>query len=372
MTPIKSIRIKWFRGIREANISGLDQFTILVGRNGSGKSSVLEALYLVSAWIQPQDPVRKIRKLDYIVNRRGDRGTWRNSRNVLWYSMDTEKDVEIAISIDGQETGFILKYNPINNLHLWLGISGVLKNSIHRKLNLKEPELLALSDSSALIIDRVQGMIHEDTRRVRTLLQQIFPKLLEVLEVTFLVDERLLMQPSLIEKYAWPKILSKRLDKEIVEMLREEFEVDAEGLTYAPIGNYYALMAQLRRTSIRVDDLGDGARLAVLALMAILASRPKLLLIEEPETKMHPGGLRAFSEAILRGAKKMGAQVIVTTHSIEMLRIGLKISKKLGLNLSIIHLERDNEGLVNARKLSMPDAELLMDLGVDPRFLDLF
>ena len=157
-----------------------------------------------------------------------------------------------------------------------------------------------------------------------------------------------------------------------MKVIKEEFEVDAEGLTYGPVGGSNVLMLQLRSMSVRVDDLGDGARLATLMMLVVLASKPKLLLIEEPETKMHPRGLRVLTRAVLRIAKSLGAQIIATTHSLEFVKIGLEEAKNLGVGTSLIHLERGAEGILTTRKLSKPDVDLLTDLGIDPRFLDIF
>jgi len=46
---IDIIRIERLRGIKEGLIEGLSDFTILIGRNEAGKSTILEALYLISA-----------------------------------------------------------------------------------------------------------------------------------------------------------------------------------------------------------------------------------------------------------------------------------------------------------------------------------
>ena len=59
-------------------------------------------------------------------------------------------------------------------------------------------------------------------------------------------------------------------------------------------------MLQLRNTSVRIDYIGDGAKTAALTTMAMLADKPKLLLIEEPETKIHPQSLEAPAKAILK------------------------------------------------------------------------
>jgi len=72
-TYIKGATIKWLRGIREGIVDSFSDFTILVGRNGAGKSTILEALYLASAWLQPNDPIRAVSKYDYLIMRRGGR-----------------------------------------------------------------------------------------------------------------------------------------------------------------------------------------------------------------------------------------------------------------------------------------------------------
>ena len=106
---ISRISIKGFRGIREGVVEGLSQFTVLIGRNGSGKSSILEAAYLASAYVDGRDAVRREYKLNYLVRRRGARGEWARSRQVLWYSMDTGKPIEIELTIKGEPVRFLVK-----------------------------------------------------------------------------------------------------------------------------------------------------------------------------------------------------------------------------------------------------------------------
>jgi len=66
-------------------------------QNGAGKSSILEALYLASAYVSAEDEVRKIDKLDYIVHRRGGRGGWDEARRFLWHMGDVEAPIKICL-----------------------------------------------------------------------------------------------------------------------------------------------------------------------------------------------------------------------------------------------------------------------------------
>jgi len=373
LVRVSAIKLKRFRGIKEGVIDGLSDFTVLVGRNGAGKSTVLEALYLASAWLEPRDPVRGLSKYDYVVMRRGGRGDWESSRDVIWYLMNSEEDIVVGIDLGSVSTEFILHHGTGG---LWLRIDD-FRESLSSHLSrggIKKCSLLKLQGSLAHFSNYPppSNVVVVEKGDVINWFRRSMPYLLDVLGGTVLIDDYLLSRPDDIENFSWAKVLSRRLDKEVVKVIKEEFEVDAEGLTYGPVGGSNVLMLQLRSMSVRVDDLGDGARLATLMMLVVLASKPKLLLIEEPETKMHPRGLRVLTRAVLRIAKSLGAQVIATTHSLEFVKIGLEEAKNLGVGTSLIHLEREADGILTTRKLSKPDVDLLTDLGIDPRFLDIF
>ncbi len=61
---ISRLTVRGFRGIREGVINGFSQFTVIIGKNGSGKSSILEAIYLASACSRVYDQLRNVYKVD--------------------------------------------------------------------------------------------------------------------------------------------------------------------------------------------------------------------------------------------------------------------------------------------------------------------
>ncbi|MHA1589565.1 MAG: hypothetical protein ACTSVA_03045 [Candidatus Njordarchaeales archaeon] len=79
---------------------------------------------------------------------------------------------------------------------------------------------------------------------------------IELLNEIILIDERTLGRPQLLEQNIWPKILAKRLDKKIIEILRKYYEEKAENLTYIPMAGGYYLVLKLPDTVIRLDYLG--------------------------------------------------------------------------------------------------------------------
>lgn len=353
---ITRIRIKGFRGILEGELSGLDQFTVLVGRNGSGKSSVLEALYLASACAAPQDPVRGVDKLDYIVGRRGGRGGWDDSRTLLWHAGDVRGPIEVEVDVN---RGGTLKFAVANVNNGWRPVRLTI-----------DGRLVELVEGSA--VDSVQELEKRVLGRLAVnVAAEPFAGVRRFLEGFLLVDGLLAGRPELVERFAWPKLLPRRLDKLVLELVREEFEPDAEGLTYMPMGPHYYLTLQKSKTVVRVDDLGDGARAALLAAMLILAYEPSVLLVEEPELHMHPGGLYAYTRFLLNLAKSAGFQVIATTHSLEFIHIAHRLSGEAGLGLSLLYLERE-DGRLKARSFTPEEVDVLRGLGIDPRLLHKF
>ena len=350
---ISRIRINRFRGIREGSLEDLKQLTIMIGKNGAGKSTVLEGLYLVSVCAEDLDVVRRVYKLDYVVNRRGGRGAWDIDidRKLLWYMSEYEQPIEIQIDIWGKVFRFLVLDLPKNEYPV------------------------RLVDKSGSLIELKKGLVWEGISAIPRI-RGVSNELLEVkkfLEGILLIDALLMRRLAEVEVYAWPRLLTKRGDKYLIEMIKEEFEPDAEGLTYIPIterSNY--LVLQTSKTSIKIDDLGDGAKSALVSAMLILAYKPTVVLIEEPELHMHPAGLYTYMRFLMRLSKEFSFQIIASTHSIEFVEIAQEISKDLGIDSTVLYLERDSNGVLAARKFSMDDYDILKKLGIDIRLLSKF
>ena len=361
---IRSITIENLRGVARGSVEGLSQVSILLGKNGSGKSTVLEAIYIASSWVSSSDPIYDVKRLDYVISRRGGSGNWNSSREALWFSMDTSRDIAIDLGIGDARYRFILTgsvRDPCALLRLDRETAvrlGLPEGRSYSCLSLNRVYIYSGEAVNTLFVDK--GRILE-SHALKTLA--------DLLGGVALIDTRALTRLRSIERSCWRMVAAKRLDKRIVEVLREEFEPDAEGLTYIPMGSEYVLSLQLSKTSVRIDDLGDGAKMSVVTGLMLLAYRPRVILLEDPESHMHPTGLASYLGFVLRLAKDMGSQVIVSSHSIELVRIARRLCRDLGLELSIHFIERSSDGELRSRRLSSIDSEVLEKLGLDPRFL---
>ena len=358
---LKSISIKNFRGIQRCSIDDFADVNAFLGRNGSGKSTILESIYLASDWAYHYDKLHKENKVTYIILRRTGRGNWTKSRDVLWFGMDTNREVEINLTFTSGAKMIFSLFNFDSEGHTWLKVpDGLRMRQEYDYCNISIWSFLSKKTKS-------QMEIPIDNKNKLT---DRYGKVIEFLENVTLIDTKILMNPKLVEDFTWAKILSKRLDKHITKMIREGFESDAEDITYMPIGGTNVLALKLSNTTVRIDDLGDGARNAVMIASILLTLNNTAVLIEEPENNQHPGGLKTLIEFILKSAKERKLQIFLSTHSIETFRILDKLCDDIGLRLKTFFLERNKDGLVDVRSMERVDVDTLIKLGLDPRFLN--
>ncbi|MCD6489101.1 MAG: AAA family ATPase [Desulfurococcales archaeon] len=370
---ISSIQIENLRGIKKGEIKGLDKVNILLGPNGAGKSTILEAIYLISAWARRIDDLRGVNKENYVVSRRTGRGNWSTARKILWHNMDTEKEIRICITTNDRLLDFIIPYYlPFVDFKSQSAVFIRMPKEILKKTSSNWLPRVYIASTLSIYdptLKMYKGSLSEE---LRLLFNKFYNNIIKALEKTIFIDSMFLRNPKLLEERLWSKLLAKRLDKEIIRMIREGYEPHAEDLTYAPLyPNMYTLFLKLPHTSISIDVLGDGARNAIGLTAPLLLAKDTIVLLEDPEIHQHPGGIGVLMRFILNMVKKNNIQLIMSTQSIEYVRITLRLCKDLSISAKTFYIEREN-GELHVRMLKELDVDTLMKLGIDPRFLGAF
>jgi predicted ATP-dependent endonuclease of OLD family len=365
---IESLRIRNLRGVRECSINGLTDVNVLVGRNGVGKSTVLEAIYLVSSWAELHDHLGRD-KVDYVVARRASRRNW----DALWFAKNVEEDIEITLGFKplGMLRFKILYNYPFTSLRptspVLLELTReVVASELIEKHRLTEPLYYNLHRDA---LWNPKTMEESYAFSLRDSLLSKLGAVVEFLKGVMFIDSRLSV--SDIELKIWPKLLDRRLDKKIVELIREEYEPNVEGITFKPTGEGgFVLALALANATVEVDALGDGARMAIMLASMLTLTSNTAVLIEDPEVHQHPGGLAALMRFALKLAKDRGLQLFISTHSVELVDIVRRLCEELGLGFRVFFMERDySSGVVDVRVLESFDVDVLQKIGLDPRML---
>lgn len=334
---ISKVEIQNFRGFKKEVIE-LDDITVFVGENNSGKSTVLDAIKLV---IGAQDWNDRLSKYDYHLNsstsRAGDEGEILLRIEVSEKQEDEWPDEiqqTLPDSIDIEGNGL---------RHFYLALQGTYDHSNEKSIDTKEFQNKSYNPKGT---KANTGKCFAD-----------FKKLLPVFYISSLRDSNKEFQQKkgLFKRFLDSEIIphEKRnqleaklatLNSEIIEVMNnikllkehlkksmnvlsgtDEAIVDIEPLP-SDIGDLIGKAGIILQnaTGIRLplERHGSGAQsLSVLFLyesfLTVLVaieydkfSEP-ILLIEEPEAHLHPSAVRLFWKFL----EKMPGQKIVTTHS---------------------------------------------------------
>lgn len=282
---ITAIHYKNFKALQDA-ILPLGRFTLIVGANGTGKSTALIALSQIES-IESKN-IREFLTKGLSVE------TNQIQIQLFW----NEFSIKRTISKDTTINNFFARNQ--NNLG---GNSGSFINSLAWNYD-KKSESEAISDFRMFSFDS-EKVAQSVPIQANTILKEDGRGLAGVL------DRLRDSDPEIFEE------LNKELNRWFYEYDRILFEVPADGQ------KSFLLRTTVGKHKIKASELSDGTLLALAYLtIAYLPNPPKIVAFEEPEKGIHPRLLRNIQEAMYRlaypenfGEKREPIQVIATTHS---------------------------------------------------------
>jgi AAA15 family ATPase/GTPase/5S rRNA maturation endonuclease (ribonuclease M5) len=355
---LTKIGIENFKGIRKCEIFNLGKVNVFVGRNNSGKSSILDALCLIRSAFNPMlfnEPIPHL-----LLKRKAIERSIYVSRN-FWHNYYTKQRIKFYLEFkSGEKLAVEMLYLNDNQFQfLFEDPSNTMGKSIEGKYFARRGLDLGVG-----LFDDVGNFREFATK---------FPHLNNFLSEIVLIDDYLARKLERLETSVFSRILEPRLDKKVVEKLNEIYNVEAEGLTYIPISpttQGFRLAVPTRDSSLHIDEMGDGAKYATVILSLCFLLENTAFLIEEIESHQHSGAITKLIPRLVEIANLRNVQLFLTTHSIEVMEAFSKLPKEYDINF--FHLE-NKKGDIEVRHLGTNiDVKLLLDLGVDLRYLEAY
>lgn len=291
-----NIEIANYRGFDYLKIEGLSKLNVFVGTNNVGRSSILEAVFMLVGMSNPMMPSR----INYW---RMLSGSGIDSVRYLFHNMDFSAVPVLSASSDGKVRK--MTFSPVMN----------------GKLDDKQ------SDSSTMSSEITQLDFKFDTDykgeyayQSKLYLgadgnfqQMVAPNYIEEIKCLFIPSDK--NDANAISNFA---VLVKRGKKQIVVDAVRSFDSSIETIEALPDGLF--LKIEGIHELLPISMAGDGVRRIINILSTIVNEDYHIILVDEIDNGLHYSTHKQMWKTILNFVEKHGIQLFITTHNIECLQ----------------------------------------------------
>ncbi|WP_084802025.1 AAA family ATPase [Bradyrhizobium sp. Ec3.3] len=336
MPRLSSVVIRRFKRIDEIEIP-LDDVTLLIGANNSGKSSILQAIHFAVSIAQTARLV-------------GEGVAWQNDAFQLSFNPSQ------------------LLYSPVADVHS-LAIGGALQEPRQTQIEIE----LQGNDGQRCIVGlrrgRNRNIAVSITGRIigEQLMSVTQPFTIYAPGLAGVPKEEKYMSPGLVRRFVARGDANLTL-RNVLRMLKAsdtqwagfiddmqsifegiQVEVDFDESTDENITVYFQFPGGPR---LPIDAAGTSVLQAAQILAYISLFQPRVLILDEPDSHLHPDNQRVLCDLIFQLASERGFQALISTHSRHVLN-------SMKDRASIIWLSKGT-------KVDSPDintTEVLLELG---------
>lgn len=295
MFELNKIQIEKFKRIDDISIDIAD-LNILVGSNGSGKSSILQALHLASCLMRQADRIRlnsttmvRVSDLDYLPSDE----YWRLGHGMDWGNKSTSPSSSVKFSFNDGE-GQAVDANVIMRSARNAGISvqGLLPEDVRSQFR-------GANTYFSGFIPGISGIPNAEAKNARR----------SVLRACSFGDSNvylrnaldLLSNEQITQIQIWLKPLLGDVTINVFFNEDRDLNIRAE--------------AVLNGSSIPLELLGTGYLQLIQIFCYVLLFKPKILLVDEPDIHLHPSIQESLPAVLSEIADSQNLKIVLSTHS---------------------------------------------------------
>lgn len=344
----KKIEIHNFRSIESLIIDNIKQVNLITGKNNCGKTSILEAIFLLVGMSNPQ--------LAYNIHSFRDLAlTDDEDFSYIFKNFDFSNNPSIKGQLDSQERFLTIK--PI-----YPTFTQTLQK-ISEKRELSKEELV--SNTSTGTENAIEGLELvfgvDDQENLSTEIK------LRQSEIKLSGDYKEKISCSFINSNTIMDNLDRKLEailvrkdlNTIINSLRKiepnllDIRLGARGMVYVDIGIDKLVPIKIRR---------------ILGILAAIPERKNgVLLIDEIENGLHYSTLSVLWKAILKSAVDNNVQLFITTHSYECIQAITEVYEDKTSYMDRISLFRIERNAKDQHKSFQYEADVLL-AGIEKEF----
>ncbi|MEB4592903.1 ATP-binding protein [Candidatus Thiothrix sp. Deng01] len=358
---LDSLHIKNFRCFEDLTIPSLGRVNLIVGKNNSGKSTLLETVYLYAKAASP-DAIKEL------VDRRGDSDVADTGLNTIFHDNSEPKSYKERLEvgeISRKNTLIITATDDESRKEIDALIDG-LRIPILDDLNpIREPDnsmFLEHSPSKSLKISNLrQGKLIQEENIV-------------FYSPTYIENENKLAD-------MWDQVFLNIDDSALKEAL-QIIESDIVNMGFIPVGKKESKSPEKQRIAvvklkgvakaIPIKRLGDGMSRLLQIFLYALQAKSGFLLLDEFENGLHYSIQEEVWEKLFKLAKELDVQVFATTHSEDAIKAFCKVAiADKEVDGKLISLARSaktsNKGQIFSITYGEDKLETFIEMGMEVR-----
>jgi len=292
---LKSITIEKFKKISKAKFA-LAGLNILVGANGSGKSSALQAIHLSSCLMRQANTLRadktatvNTNELDYLPsNHYAELG-----HNNSWGNMEGSSSTKVEFDFIAVDATPIKAWCEIRSArNAGISVKGVAPSGVSTLFR-------GVGNFFSAYIPGISGIPnHEQKQSKRVVLKACSFGDSNV----YLRNALNLLKPNELKKIElWLTPLIGGISLNVSHNNDRDLVINAR--------------AKLGSKEFPLELLGTGYLQLIQIFCYILLFKPKILLIDEPDIHLHPNVQEKLSSTLFKIAQEIGIKIFLSTHS---------------------------------------------------------
>ncbi|MGE4070800.1 MAG: AAA family ATPase [Lysobacterales bacterium] len=286
----RSVRIDHFRGVTGISLDGLGRVNLLVGINNAGKTSVLEAIYLLANQSDPRALLELIRR--------------RTRIDPLAFQSWTVNQFPSEVRLSGK---YDLRAN--DNVAVLIKTKDDPDDSEEDRATYLRTLVIEASysgRSQTSVTDFFEGRTRRTrlTGEPRWLCQSVFHSPFS------------LSEPDLLARCNEASIKAKSKER-VLDFVRTHLDAGVQDIALANEYNRFLVTHKASDEAVDLSSFGEGVQRVFLTGLLIAGARGGVVLIDEFENALHTNVLPEFTKFIHELAVDFNCQLFLTTHSKE-------------------------------------------------------
>jgi AAA15 family ATPase/GTPase len=347
----RSIEIDSFRGIRHSRIDGLQQVNLFFGKNNCGKSSMLDAIFLISGMSNPKLPIninllrnyQRIEASDMLLD---------------FYALDASSPIRVkAYNDEERELQISLFESADSNV-------GLLDSS--NNISSTEPD----NQYGIVLKYEIDGQIYESSLQLKKLSDT---------ELQHTVKQDARYKEAMPCRYLNPKFDFYTSIEGLGNVLKnkdESFIVEALRLIEPQLNDFVLSRQEVLvdiglGQRIPINMMGDGTRKLLSILTTIYECKNGIVLIDEISNGFHHSVMKGLWEAVMSAAEKNNVQIFATTHDLDSIKglrdAALHGGNGQGVGAACFKLQRTKDAELKAYHYSLDSIDYSLNQEIEIR-----